>query len=1632
MHYPRRHWQSIWILLLLIHLLSISVGWAEDSTESSPSNTTASLPTYTNEQLLTQMLLVDASERTLDAVPALALTFSQDLQPTANFSSFITVTEAGKAVEGSWVLANEARRLYFTNVKPQTEYRIQVRPGVESKHDLALQKPADITVKTRDIQPAFDFATKGSILPAKLTSGLPIRVVNVPELDIEFLRVQPAKLPEVLKSIGVVGNRLGQWQLEEIHAVTESVYSSRYKTDAPANARTTMVIPVELIKELQQPGLYFAVMRQPGRFSDDAYRITQFVVTNIGLHVRLYPRTLEVFANALDTGKPLANVKLTLQAEKESLDLETNDQGQASFAHRPKGDLLLMATQEGQFTFLDLREPALDLSEYPVTGREDQPIAPFIYSTRDLYRPGEAVDLSILLRDRDGKPVSINNLNLRIVRPDTKWLLEQTLSAAKADLGYFAYRLPIPGDAPTGSWKAEVRLDAKDETPIASFNFHVEDFVPERMKLDLKTATKLLTNGEKLMLAVQGDYLYGAPASGNKFTASRTVSVDQKAVASLKDFYFGAPADAKLVGREDLPELTLNEKGSATLEIPALAGKINSPLTLSIIGNLYETGGRTVTRKLDVPYWPTQNLVGIHPLFAKDTVDTNSNAEFELARVNRDGQPMPPKQELAVTLVREEKEYFWEYNNAEGWQRKDVSSEFPIVQQKLKLDTQAKGKISFPVEFGYYRLEVEDADTGLKTVYPFHAGWDWERADNTAARPDQIALALDKPAYQGGDVAKLTITPPSAGEAIVSVEGDGILWSQRISLPAEGQTLDIPVDKTWNRHDLYVAVTSFRPASSQQKIAPNRALGIIPLPLDRAAQKLSLAIDAPEKVLPEQKISVTVSADNLKNDTAIVTLAAVDNGVLSITDFKTPDPFAFYFAQHSYGVNLYDAYGKIIEGVEGKTLQQRFGGDGFSQRGGAYARPDLKIVSLFSGPVEFDSQGKAKIDLTLPGFDGSLRLMAVAASSERFGSTEREMKVASPVVASIAGPRFLATGDKSFITLDLNNTTLETLPVHVKVNADPILDLAPFEKDFTLNQGKREAVRLPIGSRQVFGVGTVRLELTGKGFSAHRQLQLSVRPAYPAKHMSLNRELLNGAGVMLDKGLLTGFLPGASTVNLTLSPTPALPLRSILDGLLQYPYGCAEQTTSAAWPYLYMDATTTERLGLKPLDMKERNDKVQAAILRLAGMQLSNGSFTLWNDYGEEEFWLTPYITDFLLDAQEQGFVVPDWLLQRAIKNLQERLQEADRYIDSRYGFADSPEHLDLAARAYAAYVLSRTKQQVALGTLRTLYDQDASKAASGLPLIHLAIALKAQGDNSTRWKQAVEKGLNLVRDKDQYFGDYGSQLRDQAAMLYLLLKNKLEIPKQADRINQLANLVRQQAWYSTQEQLFTVLAGLKVQEKLRGSWKATMKVGTNSLDLSGSGLQNRVLNVDDLQKGIQITSGTRDPLYVALNVDGYPATLPAPRKDPIEVQRTWYNLKGQKVQPETIKAGDLLLTHLLVTSKETINDALVADLVPAGFEVENTNLNNDETFDTLQLEGMDKPIAELLSNTTLRYQEYRDDRYVAALRLEAKARNHLFYMIRVVSPGTFSVPPALVEDMYRPELTGISVAPTSLTINNR
>jgi hypothetical protein len=1579
-------------------------------------------PSYTNEELLTRMLVVDAAEQLLNGIPALSVTFSQQLDSTARFDSFFTVTENGQVLKGGWIMADNPRRLYFTNIKPDTGYRIQIRPGIKSVTGLTLQSPGDFSVKTRDIQPAFDFATRGSILPAQLTDGLPIRVVNVPELDIEFLRVRPDKLKAVLQSMSL-DETIQSWRLNDIHELTESVYSARYTTEARRNARETMLLPVESIKALQEPGLYFAVMREPGRFTDSAYRITHFVVTNIGLHVRMYKKKLQVFTRALDSGGALADVQLKLQGREETLQTEADENGQGAFDHRPRDASLLTAELDGQFAFLDLRQAALDLSEYPVTGRTDKAMAPFVYAPRDLYRPGETLDLSVLLRNRDGLPEAVKSLNLRMIRPDAKLLLETNLAARDAGLGYFSYPFNIPVAAPTGLWRAEIRISSKDKTPLQTFSFNVEEFMPERMKLVLSTDKQLVQRNERQVVSVQGDYLYGAPAAGNKLNATRVMTLDRHPVAAYKDYYFGNPADEERLQRKELDEITLDAKGSGFLDIEPVAQNIHSALKLQVIASLSEPGGRVVTRTIDEAYWPAANMVGIEPVFKDDTVEQNSEAAFNIVRVNTSGE-MQAGENLAATLVKEEYEYFWEYNEQDGWVRKETRNEYPLSQQKFNASATEKTTLKFPVAYGRYRLEIEDAETRLKTVYAFYAGWSDNRV--VSDRPDKVGLQLDKSAYKAGETVQLKILPTANAQAVVTVEGDSLLWSEVVSLSTEGTTVDIPVAESWARHDLYISVAAFRPASKQESITPGRALGIIHLPLDRSDRQLDLAITAPEKVLPEQKVKIVVTAENLKGEKALLSLAAVDVGVLNITDFKTPDPWKFFFDQQRYNVDLYDDYGRVIESVTGKAMRQRFGGGNTESAGGARAKADVQIVSLFRDLVNFDAQGNAEVELFIPGFDGRLRLMAVAAGETLLGSAEKEMQVASPVVASMSGPRFLASGDSSFLTVELNNVSDAEQTVSLSIIANQFVDFVEVAQDFVLPEGQRELLKLPVAAMQNFGVGRIRLKLTGKDFVANRNLEIAVRPPYPGLRKRYSEELPVAAETVVSAKHISDILPATLGAQLSISNVPSLPVANALQDLLQYPYGCLEQTTSSAYPYLFLEADDTDKWGLSPLTMAQRNERVQTALLRLTGMQLSSGLFTLWGNYGPAEYWLTPYVADFLLDAQRQGFVVPEHLLQKTLQKLEANLQEGYRRPVSRYGFSDHPEHMDFAARAYTAYVLAR-QNRAGLGTLRTMLKDESANAVTGLPLVHLGLALVLQGDKP-RGQEAIQRGLKMSRNKDEYLGDYGSRVRDQAMMLYQLLLNNQVVDNLNEQVADLSSLIQGRHYFSTQEQVFIFLLGRELDKRSATNWKASLMINDQSVALSQSGTYLRALSAEDFRQ-IRITSEHNAPLYISLNIQGYPEKAPLERKRPVSIKRDWFKLDGKQVAENAVQVGDLLLTRLTVKSEKVLNDALVVDLLPSGFDIENTNLLSNNVLQGITLEDMSRPLLDVIAETQKKTEEFRDDRYIAALQLNADATHQLFYLVRVIAGGNIVVPPPYVEDMYRPDIRAVGRSPGQLSV---
>jgi uncharacterized protein YfaS (alpha-2-macroglobulin family) len=507
------------------------------------------------------------------------------------------------------------------------------------------------------------------------------------------------------------------------------------------------------------------------------------------------------------------------------------------------------------------------------------------------------------------------------------------------------------------------------------------------------------------------------------------------------------------------------------------------------------------------------------------------------------------------------------------------------------------------------------------------------------------------------------------------------------------------------------------------------------------------------------------------------------------------------------------------------------------------------------------------------------------------------------------------------------------------------------------------------------------------------------------------RQQVAADGVLqLGADLIEGLYPDTVEGALRVSPRPPLGLRSALKNLLQYPYGCLEQTTSRAYPLLFADSHGTHRLGLEPIDEGKRLEWITKGVERVRAMQLRNGGFGLWDENSDEEPWLTPYVVDFLLDARERGHHVPDDVLQAALERLQRRLRSA---TVSTSRFSRDPKHLAFASQAYGAYVLSRVGQ-APLGSLRTLYDKQRSHGASGLPLTHLGLALLRQGDQR-RGKAALATAADMTRG-DDYLGDYGSPVRDLALMVRLLADRETHDEIVGSLVFRLRDALAGKRWLSTQEQAALFLAGQALGSPPGEPWRATWSIGDQELELDQDGLWHWTVDPQALDAGASLANTTESPLYASLVLSGYPRQAPEPVQDPVSIARTWYTPDGELLTSRHLRVGDLVVVRLHLTSTELIEHGLVVDLLPAGLEVENANLSRGEGLGGLSIEG--KTLQSRQAKT--RHLEFRDDRYVAALSLERGRAADLFYLARAVTPGTYRLPPPYMEDMYRPAIRGI------------
>ncbi len=1552
--------------------------------------------------------VVQANARQYRDAPALALVFSGPLAPKANWQSWLSVSEGGKQVQGEWILADDGRTLYFPNVQPDKSYEVSLKAGLGPS-------PLRWTLKTRPLEAGASFTASGMVLPLRDELRLPISAVNVDEVNIDFFRVDAEYLPRFLAEYRP-GAGMGNWELEQITKRAKRVFSGRYALELDANRRETRLINVKE-PQLAEAGVYFAVMSPLGNY-DWRKETTYFAVSDMGLSARRYRDELEVFVSSLASADPLKDVQLSLLDQKGNrLQVQTTDpQGHRRF-DQVQGARLLLAEQGKHLAVLRLDGAALDLSTFDLGTQPWQAQQLYLFSGRDLYRPGERLDSEILLKGQDGQLLPGMAVELEVKQPDGQLLEQKRL--LPDNLGAAHYGLHLPDDAPLGRWTINLKTAAGSRF---EWPFLVEEFLPERLKLQLGKGPdgEVTSLDAALTLPLQGDYLYGAPASATKAKAEVKISRATMPFTQWQEFTLGDVLLAEQAKDLEPLNLTLDAQGQGTFSLADELDGVRAlgPLEVAYRVSLAEPGGRAVNRSCTQYGWPAgSQWPALKADFVADRVEGGKPLPFQILNLDEQGQPVAGA--VKVRLINEYRDYYWHYADGEGWKYEFNSQPYLEQEQTLQLDGKGPTPLTLQLAAGWYRLEVENSQGHQSSLRVEIGSYAWG-GGGEQARPDKIAITLDKRAYQAGEKAKVTLVAPRPGKGLLLVEdGDGLRWWQRIELKGAGGDakdargeFEIPVSPEWLRHDLHISAQIAAPDSdskpvSQKSVQSLRSVGLVPLTLDREARRLPLTLSAPDKAVPLTRLEVT--ATSTPNSQGRVVLAAVDRGVLNISDYQPLDPFEIFFGRKRFAQDLFDNYGQVIPPQDGKLARLNYGGDRAPLKKGGALESRVEIAALWGGEVSFDEQGKAVIPLDLPNFNGELALMALAWNEQQVGEAERAVKVVAPLVAEIGWPRFGARGDETRALVQLRNMSGEdqtlslvwTLNGGLKANGE-------LPGTLSLKNGEEQWLTLPLTVTGASGVASLQLAASGKDFAISRDWTLPLRSPWPAETRQRYQMLAPGQEMSFAPAELAGLDRANLQGLLSLSGTPPWDPAAQWQALADYPYACLEQTLSRAWPYLL--TTADERAAWRrPAQGKKAASEadVQRALLqRLQRLQLPSGGFGLWDGRSDEEQWLTAYAADYLLARKEAGDAVPEAMLNQALNRLQSYL------TDSQYGerWSSAPEHSRLAYQSYSAYVLARVGK-APLATLRLIWEQQADHARSGLPLLHLSLALSAMGDEQSAAK-ALSRALATERG-DDYLGDYGSPLRDQALELSLLRQHKLAVERWPALSAKVADTLAHRQWLSTQERL-ALLRLARVDPAV--DWQARVTSSLGSGSLSGSAPLQQ--GTPEALAASAVTNEGKGSLYVQRTLIGYPEQAPTRLSQGISVTRSWFNSDGQPFDPAKVKVGDLVVVRLNVSSESAVPDALLVEMVPAGFELENPALGNSIKLEELSIEG--KPAWQSEWNDYLKHQEFRDDRYTAALDLSAGSNQQLVYLMRAVTPGRYQVPPTQVEDMYRPELRAV------------
>ncbi|MHA7901329.1 MAG: alpha-2-macroglobulin family protein [Henriciella sp.] len=1558
---------------------------------------------------------------TSDSLPKACLVFSEPLDPNADYAIYAPMdgdVDVAYSVNGE--------QLCLNGLSFAASYTLTLTEGLPSGDGDELGREEEVQISFEDRPPYVGFSGSGVILPREDADGLAIETVNVDQVKVKVSRVNDRALAFKSVSRGTESQQ-GRYSYvygdENPSDLSSEVWSGVMDVQNLKNAPVVTVFPLPDVIGTLEPGAYFIELTDAielDRYEGPPASAKRWVMlTDLALTAYRSQSGLDVTLRSLQDGRVMPNTPVQLIARNNEVlsEAATGVDGRVSFNAEllagtgnmaPK--LVLASGLKGDTAILDLSRAPVDLSELEIGGRVTPgEVDAYLYTERGIYRPGETVHITAMMRDRAGRAIAERNGTLITYRPNGMEAFRVRFAVDEA--GALQRDIELPRSASRGMWRSALEIDGLGQ--VGAVSYSVEDFVPQRIAVELEAEDAPFLPGDDARdIDVSARFLYGAPGAALTVKAQARVEVDPNPFG-YTGFSWG-PHDGSF--REqiiDLDDRVTDGAGQATVRLaPGNRGRnADVPLRLNTVVNVLEPGGRAVAESLRIPYRPKDLYLGIKPGF-DGRLGYEEEGKFEIAALGADGEGQV--EDLRWKILEINYHYDW-YREDGRWKWRRSRTVRTVNEGGLRTQNGAAMISVSGLEWGAHELVIEAAN-GSTASRAFNVGWGGSVSDDGVEAPDRVDVVVEEQQIVSGRPAALTIVPPYDGEAQIVVATDRILSIETRQVQASGTSITLPVSDEWGE-GAYVMVNVYTPRDPVVQSKPRRAVGVGYVPVNLDTRTFAVDIEAPELVRPGRNQTVTVSVADGPREKAFVTLAAVDEGILRLTKFSSPDPTKWYFGKKAMGVALYDDYGRLLDPNLGLPAEVRTGGDQLGGEGLSVV--PTQTVALFSGIVEVGRGGEAEIEFEIPEFNGELRLMAVAWSQTGLGASDRPLTVRREAPVDLILPRFMAPGDEAVATVSIDNIELSDGEFSANLVASDPLSVSTAELSKVIPSGTRsdQGIRF---SADGSGVSDLALSVAGPdNYNITRNYQIETRSAF-LPVTNIDRALMQEDQTYAPEvSLFDGFVPGTARMTVSFSGLPVDP-NALYNSLARYPYGCTEQTISRALPLIYAEQLIEE--GARD-NRPVARDRVQVAISRVLNRQSDNGAFGLWRaGDGYASPWLGAYTTDFLYRAKEQGYEIPQAALDRAYQSLRTIAQgdawrvygyQTDVY-ESRY-HDDTEKKLMQRAAPYALYVLARAGK-ADVSRLRYLHDRELNEMRSPLAKAHLAAALSYMGDRARAFSafNAAEEALGYQNSGDYY----QTALRDLSGVLALAAETGFN-----DHVARLSEQIGEDTpepdRLTTQEKAFMLLAvGSLAQED-------GLRLDVDGLGRNSDNDRRYFVTPDQVERGVsfRLRRGS-NPVFRTVMVTGAPETAPSPASEKLSVSKTIRTLQGARVNLGDLTQGDQLVVALTLSPRERRNNPVILeDLLPAGFEIETVLRPADGRREF----GTDGAFAWVGQIDQAETAEARDDRFVAAIDVVGEDRT-LAYVVRAVTPGSFTMPGVVAEDMYRPDVFARSAA-TEITI---